>query len=305
MNIDDFQMYYADTTHNHIDLGTIQIFGYNTDDEYISYSAIGSDQSGKCHQSIDEFRSNLSQPKLNHYAHNKSVLWPFQKGDRYYKKGLHSERIYDVPLTTRLEKNFPTTHDKIRDIIMQRERTTLRGIKEHLNETGMVCISTDKLDHVCILNESDGPIKSPDFYFGPRKIEDDVLFGMVKFFTGRPHDIVLQIGSEAPPSALSRYHVLLRDKLIHTLRSKTLNDTGEEILLNLVSGFYDASIIAGVDDEMLNDIKDFFHPPEPKVTTKCFYKSIHLLDIGGDINEDLRDIPFFNEMMYTINKEYC
>ena len=297
-------MYFSDTVHNHRDLGTIQIFGYNTDDECVSYSVIGSDQSGKCHQSIDEFRSKLSQPKLNHYAYNKSVLWPFQKGDRFFKKGLHSERIYDVSLTTRLAKNYPTTHDKIRDIIIQREHTTLRGISKPLNETGMVCVFTDKLDHICILNESDEPIKSPDFYFGPRKIEDGVLFCMVKFFIGRSHNIVLRISSEVPPSALSRYHVLLRDKLIHTLRSKTLNNKGEEILLNLVSGFYDASIMASMDDEMLNDAEDFFHPQEPKVTTKCFYKSIHLLDIGRDINEDLRDIPFFNEMMYTINREY-
>ena len=305
MNIDDFQMYYSDTTHNHIDLGTIQIFGYNTDDECVSYSVIGSDQGGTCHQSIDEFRSKLSQPKLNHYAHNKSVLWPFQKGDRFFKKGLHSERIYDVPLTTRLAKSLPSTYDKIRDIIIQREHTTLHSISEPLNESGMVCISTDKLDHVCILNESNGPIKSPDFYFGPRSIKDDVLDGMVKFFTGRPHDIVLRIGSIAHPPALSRYHVLLKDKLIQTLRYKTLNDKGEEVLLNLISGFYDASIMAGMDDDMLSDAKDFFHPSEPKVTTKCFYKSIHLMDIGGDINEDLGDIPFFNEMMYTINKEYC
>jgi hypothetical protein len=168
----------------------------------------------------------------------------------------------------------------------------------------MVCIFTDKLDHICILNESDGPIKSPDFYFGPRKIEDNVLYGMVKFFTGRPHDIVLRIGSEVHPSALSRYHRMLKDKLIHTLRSKALNDQGEETLLNFVSGFYDASIIAGMDVEMLNDIKDFFEPPEPKVTTKFFYKSIHLLDIGGNENEDLRDIPFFKDIIRTINEEY-
>lgn len=304
MNREDFNMYHSDTIHNHPDYGTIQIFGHNEDEDSINFKTMSDDRGKEIHGvSIDEFRHMLSQPRLNHYAQGTSVMWPFQKGDRYFKKGLHNDRVYDVTLTTKLAVDCLATYDRMRDMIKQRKYHAINNISDVVNRIGIACLAKPNLEDICIFNETDEEERIRDFHFGPRKIVGDTLHSVVRFFQGRPFDIEL-VSRVRPGAVLDRYQMKLKDSIINMLNKKTLNKRGEEIRANLIAGKYDSSLINYVTDDMTKDAKEYYDPSVPTVTTKVFYKSIHLMDVGGQVNTDLVDIPFFSNMINVINREY-
>ena len=306
MNTDDFHMYFSETTHDHADIGTIHIYGYDSEDECVNYRSYVTGSRGRIDKcDMDYFRSRLKQPKLNHYSQSRSVMWPFQRGDRYYKKGLHNDRVYDVTLTTQLSLIRPSSYDRIKDILSEREYTALQNLSSVVGKRGVACVSNDKVDNICILNENDTPEKERDFFFHPRKIADDNLVGMIKFFTGRPYDVeLIYVHESTPVSGMTKWHHMLKDNLISLFLNKTLNDKGTRVLHSLEMGRYDNSIVHNMNGRMLQDAEDYYSPVEPKHTTKCFYKSIYLMDIGGEINNDLIDIKFFKDMIDIVNRGY-
>ena len=300
MNREDFNIYHSDTIHNHPDYGTIQIFGHNEDEDSINFKTMSDDRGREVHGvSIDEFRHMLSQPRLNHYAQGNSVMWPFQKGDRYFKKGLHNDRVYDVTLTTKLAVDCPATFDRMRDMIKQRKYHAINNMRDAVNRRGIACLADQD---ICIFNETDEEEQIRSFNFGPRKIEGDRLYGSVRFFKSRTFEI--ELVPQVPGVILDKYQMKLKDSIVSMMTRKTLNKRGKDILANFIDSKYDSSLIEYVTDDMAKDAKDFYDPPVPTVTTKVFYKSIHLLDIGGPVNEDLKDIPFFKDMISLINREY-
>lgn len=303
MDSSDFTMYFSDTVHHHKELGNIMIYG--CDDECINYKDIATETGHRLEDvSIDDFRSMLTQPILKHYAQGRAVLWPFQRGDRFYKKGLHADRIHDVNLTSRLAKDCPTSYDRIKDILGQCVYKRLEDISVVVKHRGLACISNSELEYVCILDEMDRPKREKDFHFGPRKIEANGLQCTIRFFVGNTYDIYLRPDSTYSPIVLGDCHAMLKEKLISVLEKKTLNAKGREVLGDFLAGKYDASLAVGLNEYAMEDAEEFFKPVVRVVTTKCFYKSIFLGDIGGDVNADLKDIKFFTDILDTVNRRY-